>query len=287
MCCVRLLSRRTRTCGVHSNSFSGRGNRVDPRASEAHRQTLHAFTRQRRREARSIPSIGETYKLRWSPSLALPDAGKLWHDRENEGGGMRRIVQNGVGGRGPPGRSSCRFSGVQIAVETGEIAARNFKAKAVPDAKDVAGRPKIDRERVDFARREGFGGFLGVAILCAQNPFGQVERGTVGINIDKFCSEVGINGGRRNEQLQSHGTSDLKIVIQRRGGVNQNVVALFQSPLVPRAGSEEVRIAAEWPAKGGNGLAGIISELVREFGSDSESSEGAVAVGGVRCAFGV
>src|SRR5450631_4525204 len=42
MCCVQLLSRRTRTCGVHSNSFSRRGNRVDPRASEAHRQTLHA-----------------------------------------------------------------------------------------------------------------------------------------------------------------------------------------------------------------------------------------------------
>ncbi len=98
-------------------------------------------------------------------------AGKLWNDREDEGGGMRRIVQDGVGGGGPLDGSSRRFSRVQIAVEAGEVAARNLKANAVASAKDVAGRPKIDREGVDRAWREQRCALLRVAIFGAQNSF--------------------------------------------------------------------------------------------------------------------
>ncbi len=77
---------------------------------------------------------------------------------------MSHIVKDGIGGGGPLGRSSRRFSRVQIAVEAGEVAARNLKANAVASAKDVAGRPKIDRERVSRAWREQRSALLRVAI---------------------------------------------------------------------------------------------------------------------------
>ena len=84
---------------------------------------------------------------------------------------MRRIVQDGVGGGDPLDGSSRRFSRVQIAVEAGKIATRNFKTNTVARAKDVAGRPKIDREGVDRAWREGRCALLGVAIFSPQNSF--------------------------------------------------------------------------------------------------------------------
>ena len=62
----------------------------------------------------------------------------------------------------------------------GKLLLEIVKANAVASAKNVAGRPKIDRERVDRAWREQRCALLRVAIFGAQNSF----RG--GIELQQF-----------------------------------------------------------------------------------------------------
>src|SRR5271157_2227874 len=103
---------------------------------------------------------------------------------------MRRVVQDGVVGRSPLGGSGGGFAGVQIAIEAWEIAAGKFQSNAMPRAKHVAGGPQIDGERIDLAGYQQRRSFLRFAILCPKNPFGNVERGTVGKYIHEFRGEV-------------------------------------------------------------------------------------------------
>ena len=103
---------------------------------------------------------------------------------------MRRIVKDGVGSVAPLGGSGRGFARVQVAIEAREIAAGNLQADAMAGAKNVAGGPEIDGEGVDLARRQERGSFLGIAIFCAEDSFGDVDGRVVSRNINELSDEV-------------------------------------------------------------------------------------------------
>ena len=57
---------------------------------------------------------------------------------------MLCVVQNRVGGGDKVSRKFDVFAGIEIAIETREIAAGNLQAQRMAAQKDVAGRPEID-----------------------------------------------------------------------------------------------------------------------------------------------
>jgi len=59
---------------------------------------------------------------------------------------------------------------------------------------DVAGGSHVDGEFVDLAGDDGFGGGVGVAAACAENPLGDVAGEAVGRDVDELGGEVGIDG---------------------------------------------------------------------------------------------
>jgi hypothetical protein len=191
---------------------------------------------------------------------------------------MGRVVQDGVGGGGPLGRSGSAFAGVEIAIEARKVAAGDFQADAVAGAEDVTGGPEVDREMTYLAGRERCGRQLRVAIFGAKDAFGEIDGGAVWKNVNEFCGEIGVNDGRGCEEFEADGPGYFEVVLKGRGGVDQNVVAVFDGALVARARREMIGVAAERAADGGNGLGRIVSERVGGLGSRSESRERAVAV---------
>jgi len=133
-------------------------------------------------------------------------------------------------------------------------------------AKNVAGGPEINGEGVDLARREERGGFLRIAIFRAEDSFGDVDGRTVGRHIDELGGEVGVHRGGGGKEFEAHGAGNFEVMFEWRRGIDENVVALFQSTLVFRAGCKMDGIATERATGGGHGLAGIEGKLVRGFG---------------------
>ena len=151
---------------------------------------------------------------------------------------MRCIVKNRVGGSGPFGGVGGGFAGIQVAVKAREIAAGNFQADAVAGVEDVAGGPKIDGERIDLAGDERRGGGLGVAILGAEDSLGEIDGRAIGSDVDEFGGEVRVDRGGRSEEFETDGTGDFEIVLERRSGVDEDVVAVLDAALIARAGGK-------------------------------------------------
>ena len=131
---------------------------------------------------------------------------------------MRAIVKYGVGGNGHFGGVRGGLASVQIAVETREIAARNFQAKTMAGAEQVAGGQQIDGERIDLAGNERRGRFLGATITGAKNAFGDVYGRTIGKDIDKFGGEISIHGGGRSEEVELDRAGHFDVVLEGCGG---------------------------------------------------------------------
>ena len=86
-------------------------------------------------------------------------------------------------------------AGIEVAVEAGKIAARDFETQSVAFFEDVAGGPEVDREFVDFAGRDERRMFLRFSMAGADDAFGEVLREAVGPDVDEFRSEVGVGCG--------------------------------------------------------------------------------------------
>src|SRR5579864_4028251 len=133
---------------------------------------------------------------------------------------MLCIVVDGVGCAYRLARRGAVFAGVQVPVESG----------------NVAGGPNIDSQFISLSRVQECGLFLRIAIAGANNAFGEVLRGTVRRNVDELGGEVGVHGGRARVKIEPDRTRDLEILSEGRSGVDENIVARLEGALVARSG---------------------------------------------------
>src|SRR6266487_3540594 len=110
-----------------------------------------------------------------------------------------------------------RFSCVRIAVELGEMAARNIDSNSVASLKGVAGSHQVDLESVDFPGLEWLGLGDTLAVARSHNPFGHVEGSLIGIDVDELGYEIGVYCVRCGKEDDLHRTCDLDLFIQEIG----------------------------------------------------------------------
>ena len=75
----------------------------------------------------------------------------LRDDRQYQSRGVRGVVKNRVGGCSPFGGVGCGFTSIEVAIKARKVTAGNLQADAVAGAEDVAGCPKVNRERIALA----------------------------------------------------------------------------------------------------------------------------------------
>src|ERR1017187_15573 len=158
-------------------------------------------------------------------------------------------------------------AGVEVAVETREVAARYFDPDAVAGGEVIAGGHGLERHAIYFA---GFqpGQRLVVSVAIAQAPDGlvQVVGRAVGVHVDQLHCEIGIFGIGRNMQRDADRTAGFDGLLERLGGVDQNVGPGLLFALIEGAARYRVTGAADVAAIAGHGVHGIVSERVGVVG---------------------
>src|ERR1700694_4309132 len=114
---------------------------------------------------------------------------------------MLRVVENRVGGGDKGAREFDLFLRIEIAIEAGEIAARNLQAQRVTAQKDVARGPKIEGYFVDLSRVHQNGMLGGSPVAHAKDTFGEILREPIGPDVDEFRREVCIHGCGLDEEI--------------------------------------------------------------------------------------
>ena len=158
---------------------------------------------------------------------------------------MIGVVEDGVGGRDEVGAGGLVGAGVVVTVEAGEIAAADLKADGVAFLECVGGGPEVHGDFVDLIGIDEVGLFVGVAVAHAEDAVGEIFGEAVGGDVDEHGGEVGVHGGGFYIGLESDGAGDLHVGVERFGGVDENVVAIFGGALISRAGLVVNHVAAE------------------------------------------
>ena len=115
-------------------------------------------------------------------------------------------------------------AGIRIAVETWEVAARYLQPDTVSRAKNVAGNPRLNRDRVDLPRLCETNGVESVAIAEPEYAVAQVARVSVGEDIDELGGEVRVRrcGGYVNDDPNR--TRDFEVLLEgdviKTGGIS-------------------------------------------------------------------
>ena len=85
-------------------------------------------------------------------------------------------------------------AGVEVPIESREVAARHFDAQAVPRREVVARIKRLHRHLVDGAWRHPDALVVAVAVPHALDGFVEVEGASVRVDVDHFNREVGVLG---------------------------------------------------------------------------------------------
>src|SRR6266550_2768972 len=85
------------------------------------------------------------------------------------------------------------LAGIQVSIETREVAAADFQPQTVSLKKDIRRGPQVNAELVYLAWIHELRLLLGTPIACANNSLGQVLSKSIRPHVDEFGSEVGIN----------------------------------------------------------------------------------------------
>src|SRR5277367_7175440 len=104
---------------------------------------------------------------------------RLRHDRQNQRRWMRLVMVNDVGGLDHSRSARLNLAGVEVSIETREIAARNFEPQFVSSEEDVARRPEID---ADVIRLAGIGKLrllLRTSVTHTQDSARQILRKSI------------------------------------------------------------------------------------------------------------
>src|SRR5579862_1521331 len=178
---------------------------------------------------------------------------------------MLGVVEDGVGGADEIFAGGLVGAGVQVAVEPREIAAAHLEPDDVALLEDVGGGPEVDGNFVDLIGIHQVGLFVGVAVAHAEDAVGEIFGEAVGGDVNKHGGEVGVDGGRFDPGFEGDGAGNLQIGVERLGGIDEDVVAIFGGALIARAGLVVNHVAAERAADGGDGVGGIEGEFVGGF----------------------
>src|SRR5580658_7070697 len=157
-----------------------------------------------------------------------------------------------------------RASGVEVAVEAGKIAAADLYPQLVSRGEVVAGLHGLERDFVNLAFVHPHGRLvISFAVADTLDIFFDIVGGAVGQHFDELHGDGGVLKVARYVQGDIDGATNLDAFLEGAGAVNQDVVARFQAALVERAGLELGANAAEASAMRGNGIHGVVYELVR------------------------
>ncbi len=129
----------------------------------------------------------------------------------------------------------------------------------------VGGGPEVDGDFVDLIGIDEVGLFVGIAVAHAEDSVGEIFGEAVGGDVDEHGGEVGVYGGGFDPGFESDGAGDLHVGVERLGGIDEDVVAVFGGALIARAGLVVNHVAAERAADGGDGIRGIEGEFVGGF----------------------
>src|SRR5215208_3333111 len=80
-------------------------------------------------------------------------------------------------------------TGIEVAIEAGEVAAARLQTDAVPLAEEIAGRPQVDLVCVDLTGRDRPRGVGPLAVAGANDAVGEVTRVAVRVDIDQLPRE--------------------------------------------------------------------------------------------------
>src|SRR5438128_2692002 len=105
---------------------------------------------------------------------------------------MLRGMENQLPGRSEFALERNRRAGVRVAVELGEIAARNLQADAVARTKLIAGCQKIDVKLVNPVGLQQLRSLPGVPVSRADHAVAENARVPGGLQINELGREVGI-----------------------------------------------------------------------------------------------
>ena len=155
-----------------------------------------------------------------------------------------------------------RLAGVPVAVEAGEVAARDVDPDAVAGLEQVARRPQVDRKLVDAARLQGRRGRGRLAVAPAHDAVGEEARVARLVHVGEHGREVGVHGRGRSEQLQRQPAGRLHVTRQRGRREDEHVGTRAERPLVRGPGRDDVA-AAEPAAEGRRGILGVVVVTLR------------------------
>ena len=178
---------------------------------------------------------------------------------------MLGVVEDGVGGGDEVGVGGLVGAGIVVAVEAGEIAAADLEADDVALLESVGGGPEVDGDFVDLIGVDEVGLLVGVAVAHAEDAVSEIFGEAVRSDVDEHGGEVCIDGGRFDPGFECDGAGDLRIGVERLGGVDEDIGAIFCGALIARARFVVDHVAAEGTADAGDGIRGIESEFVGGF----------------------
>ena len=137
---------------------------------------------------------------------------------------MVLVVKNPLRGPDHSGRTQQFLSGIQIAVETREITARNQKADPMTGLEDITGRPEVDLVTVDATGDQRLRSSPRSAVSPPHDSVGQIPRVSGGIHVHQQGCKISVEGSRGGIELELDRAGDLQI--RRQRGVEKTRTSL-------------------------------------------------------------
>jgi hypothetical protein len=113
---------------------------------------------------------------------------------QNDGGRIIRLVENSLAGFVHLRRQTRRQQGVQVSIESREIAARDFQADPMVSLEDVTGYTSIDVDLVRLVLRDEYRLGERKAIAKSLQAIRYYKRGPIRLNVYQLCCKVRIVG---------------------------------------------------------------------------------------------
>ena len=146
------------------------------------------------------------YRDRWSATR---------HDRQDHPRWIRRLVIDGLDGRGEGSGFRRRHARLRVPVEAREVAGGDLDPDAVPSAEQVAGGADVDGVLVDASRLDQPAGAGALSIPRPKDAVRQIAGVPGGVHVDELGGEVGVRGGAARVQDDADRAGDLDVLAER------------------------------------------------------------------------
>src|SRR5216683_4219340 len=110
---------------------------------------------------------------------------------------------------------------------------------------DITRGPQIDGEQIRLSRLHELWRARGLPVARPYDAIEEILRVAVRMYVYEFGGEVGIDRRRRRPEGNGHGSRNLQRLLQRVRRVDQDVVPLFDRPLILHAYINSEIVAAQ------------------------------------------